>query len=164
MISYLLVRKEYFVSRAKKVSLYIILTIFSTFINVEIYFNKEVNQQKGNELIWILVDSLAFIIILFFFIYIFIKIKPLKIVLDKKISKSIICTLVLFLLAILLNTLFLNIPTPSNQQYINTRYQYVPILTILQTNLFAPIIEELLNRGIYMNLFFQKDRIFSIFF
>lgn len=69
-------------SRAKKVSLYIILTIFSTFINVEIYFNKEVNQQKGNELIWILVDSLAFIIILFFFIYIFIKIKPLKIVLE----------------------------------------------------------------------------------
>lgn len=68
-------------SRAKKVSLYIILTIFSTFINVEIYFNKEVNQQKGNELIWILLDSLAFIIILFFFIYIFIKIKPLKIVL-----------------------------------------------------------------------------------
>lgn len=62
----------------------------------------------------------------------------------------------MFLFSIILNLLFSRIPTPENQHYINEVRNVAPVLMALHTRLFSPIIEELLTRGIFMNLFFIK--------
>ncbi len=63
----------------------------------------------------------------------------------------------MFLFSIILNLLFSRIPTPENQHYINEVRNVAPVLMALHTRLFSPIIEELLTRGIFMNLFFIKN-------
>ena len=69
------------------------------------------------------------------------------------IFKSLLLAIGMFLFSIILNLLFSRIPTPENQHYINEVRNVAPVLMALHTRLFSPIIEELLTRGIFMNLF-----------
>ena len=61
----------------------------------------------------------------------------------------------MFLFSIILNLLFTH-SYSENQHYINEVRNVAPVLMALHTRLFSPIIEELLTRGIFMNLFFIK--------
>lgn len=46
---------------------------------------------------------------------------------------------------------------PSNQQAVNAAQMKNPVLNIFFAGLLAPIFEELIFRGIFMNYFFNKD-------
>ncbi|HAP2914549.1 TPA: CPBP family intramembrane metalloprotease, partial [Enterococcus faecalis] len=105
---------------------------------------------KNNEKALIIFDSVLSLIIIIV-LSVFYK----KIVKKKKqaIFKSLLLAIGMFLFSIILNLLFSRIPTPENQHYINEVRNVAPVLMALHTRLFSPIIEELLTRGIFMNLF-----------
>jgi len=109
---------------------------------------------KNNEKALIIFDSVLSLIIIIV-LSVFYK----KIVKKKKqaIFKSLLLATGMFLFSIILNLLFSRIPTPENQHYINEVRNVAPVLMALHTRLFSPIIEELLTRGIFMNLFFIKN-------
>ncbi|EPH5049337.1 CPBP family intramembrane glutamic endopeptidase [Enterococcus faecalis] len=109
---------------------------------------------KNNEKALIIFDSVLSLIIIIV-LSVFYK----KIVKKKKqaIFKSLLLAIGMFLFSIILNLLFSRIPTPENQHYINEVRNVAPVLMALHTRLFSPIIEELLTRGIFMNLFFIKN-------
>lgn len=109
---------------------------------------------KNNEKTLIIFDSILSLIIIIV-LSVFYK----KIVKKKKqaIFKSLLLAIGMFLFSIILNLLFSRIPTPENQHYINEVRNVAPVLMALHTRLFSPILEELLTRGIFMNLFFIKN-------
>lgn len=82
----------------------------------------------------------------------------------KKIEfKYVIFTIILYLLSMVLELILVSMmdAIPSNQMLINELTQRVPYSIIISAVFLAPIIEELLFRGIFFNYFFNGNSMWS---
>lgn len=138
-------------STKKKTLLYLLFTFLTALPSIEALTGMSLIAIKNNEKTLIIFDSVLSLIIIIV-LSVFYK----KIVKKKKqaIFKSLLLAIGMFLFSIILNLLFSRMSTPENQHYINKVRNVAPVLMALHTRLFSPIIEELLTRGIFMNLFF----------
>lgn len=85
----------------------------------------------------------------------------------QKISlKKVGVAIAIFIFYILIQTIFSSLMTelPQNQQLLNAMSESMPILFVFSVVIAAPLMEELLFRGIFFNYFFNKDSIwYNIF-
>lgn len=142
--------------RIKKVSLLIILTVFCSFMSFETYFDLNAKELANQQFKWLAIDSI-FAILLFILTYLIYK-KTKHSELEVTLKNKIVITIGFTFLALLINHSYgLLIDTTPNQELINAAIAKAPILVAFQTRLFAPITEEIIWRGIFMNLFFTNN-------
>ena len=142
--------------RIKKVSLLIILTVFCSFMSFETYFDLNAKELANQQFKWLIIDSI-FAILLFILTYLIYK-KTKHSEQEVTLKNKIVITIGFTFLALLINHSYgLLIDTTPNQELINAAMAKVPILVAFQTRLFAPITEEIIWRGIFMNLFFTNN-------
>lgn len=146
--------------RQKKIMLYILLTILSALPNIEALVGMEASSIDNNEIVLIVIDSILSIVVISCLIVVYKKIHIKKNI--QKNHKNFLIAIIMILASILLNIFFSNITTSSNQEYIDEVNLIAPILNGFHVRLFNPIIEELLTRGIFMNLFFTKQNTSNI--
>lgn len=146
----------------KNIFLMIGLTILVGFTSFEQICNlsaKEVGQQQFK---WLAIDSL-FAILIFALTYLIYK-RVKRTDDDVAIRDKVLMTLGFTILAVGINYIYgVFIETTSNQNLVNEAMVRAPILAAFQIRLFTPIIEEIIWRGIFMNLFFVKDTTVSRF-
>ncbi|MGC3722256.1 CPBP family intramembrane glutamic endopeptidase [Enterococcus faecalis] len=149
------------ITKSKKILAYLVLTFLSVLPHIEVMAGMSQDTIGSNENILIIIDSILAIIVISVLFILYKKLNKKHN--NQKIVKSALITMIMLIISIVLNIMFSSLPSPSNQVYIDKTLVVAPILTNLQTRVFSPIIEELLTRGIFMNLFFTKEETKSIF-
>lgn len=152
--------------KSSRILFYIFLTFLSALPNMETIIGMSMKSIERHENSLILIDTIVFLLVISLFFVVYRKIRVNLV--QNKLLKNIVITIVMALCAIGLDMFFSTLPIPSNQLTINEMNAVAPILNALRIRIFAPIIEELLTRGIFMNLFFTKNTkltiVFRIFF
>ena len=136
--------------------------ILVSFTNFEVYFNLSAKELGNQQFKWLAIDGVFAILIvsLTYLIYKRVRKKDK----DVLIKNKLLMTLGFTLLAVGINYLYgLFIDTTANQNLVNEMRMQAPILAAFQVRLFAPITEEMIWRGIFMNIFFMKNTAISKF-
>lgn len=146
--------------KVKNILLILGLTILVSFTNFEVFFNLSAQELGNQQFKWLVIDG-VFAILIVSLTYLIYK-KVIKNDKDVSIKNKLLMTLGFTLLAVGINYLYgLFIDTTANQNLVNEMRMQAPILAAFQVRLFAPIIEEMIWRGIFMNLFFMKNTAIS---
>lgn len=141
--------------------LMVLLVVLYTFTNFEVYFNLSARKLHNQQMKWIVIDSL-FAILLFILTYMIYK--KIKIANDEiSVKFKLLMTIGFTLLALGINFMYSYFPITANQQLLDSSEINVPILVAIQVRVFAPVLEELIFRGIFMNLFFTRNTKLSMF-
>lgn len=148
--------------RTGKILLYLFLLFLLSLTQLDGMLSISENNLEKHQWLWIMIDSAMFLLVMGVAGAIYWKIRKPQSP-SKQSSQKIMITVGLFLVAVAIDYLYSawcestgNLP--GNQEAINANLTKLPILTMLQVRLFGPISEELIFRGIFMNLFFQKKR------
>lgn len=150
-------------SLPKRALLFTELLLLTIFFSFEVVFGIPEDMIHQHEYLFIMIKFLIWTGILFLLNRIYIKkysdvsdhyayFTTLK-------SKNVRITCLMFIAALGINyidTRFISIQLPENQQVINSSLVNAPILETLSLCFFGPTIEELLYRGVFYNLFFLK--------
>lgn len=148
---------------AKNILLMLGLTILIGFTNFEAFFNLSATELGNQQFKWLAIDSIFAILIVALTYLIYKKVRKKDN--DVSIKNKLLMTLGFTLLAVGINYLYgLFLDTTTNQNLVNEMRMQAPILATFQVRLFAPVIEEIIWRGIFMNLFFVKDTFVSKFY
>lgn len=145
----------------KKILLMVMLIILYTFTNFEVYFNLSAKALFTQQWKWLIIDSLFAVLLFILMQMIYKKISQKNEAIPVK--NKLLLTLIFMILALGINFMFSYLQTTANQQVLDTAATNTPILAAVQVRLFAPILEEFIFRGIFMNLFFTKNTNFSAF-
>lgn len=146
--------------KVKNILLILGLTILVSFTNFEVFFNLSAQELGNQQFKWLVIDGVFAILIVSLTYLIYKKVR--KNDKDVSIKNKLLMTLGFTLLAVGINYLYgLFIDTTANQNLVNEMRMQAPILAAFQVRLFAPIIEEMIWRGIFMNLFFMKNTAIS---
>lgn len=148
---------------AKKVSLFACTLFICMSFNLETWLNFSFSYLKKHEADLIAISTTSWVILaaILFFIYrkqlkrFNPRVFGLKRV-SKKNRKIVIAGFITAILLSLFNRYLLPYMITTNQPLIHRAMTFYPTLATLTTAVFAPILNELVNRGIFFNLFFTK--------
>lgn len=76
--------------------------------------------------------------------------------------KNIVLVLILLLFSLAIDKIFIDfidISTPDNQELVEEIFNQTPIAAVISSVIFAPVLEELLFRGIFFNYFFNQAKL-----
>lgn len=151
----------------KKSLLFVFFILLSSLYNVDAFLGISREVVGDHEFIFVLVDFCAWLLLVLFFAKKYKKQLEANNPRDFKLHFGSKINFLYLLFAFLIAFIILNIYSyyvsnlPSNQVGINTNETYFPILQNVIVILFSPVLEELVNRGLFFNMFFNKNNLFN---
>lgn len=153
---------------AKKIFLYIGLLFCSSLYQVHSWLNLDEKYVAHRELFFIEISCVVWLFLSLSFLKIYqkqlLKSNPRHFSLKNNVNKTGLFYFILGLVSSLLLSYLISKTMhqlPDNQIVINQASHFYPLLMKFSVLLFSPTLEELVNRGIFFNLFFNKDSLLS---